>query len=281
MIERLAVLDFSGTLCLAAPRFAAPEALREELEASGLAALGISPEVFWSELINPTWTAGSTTPTGYRRILTARLEEVLAAGILPPAGGPIAPFVSRFAERYFQSCRVDPLWSRFLRTCTGQAGLATVIASDHYAEATDAIVRSLTGMAIPARPLAGAPASRPEEAVLVANSADLGVPKSSREFWDSVRVVLGCRELKGIFLVDDFGSNEPEGDAYGDPERVRERRDGTAARLGEVFQAPVSCFFFSLRPVAGTDRPAGGPREIPVAARIAEALEALRRFLAV
>jgi len=277
MIERLAVLDFSGTLCLAAPRFATPEALREELKASGLAALGISPEVFWSELINPTWTAGSTSPIGYRRILTARLEEVLAAGKLPPAGGPIAPAVSRFANRYFQSCRVDPLWSRFLRTCTGQARLAAVIASDHYAEATDAILGSLAGMAIPARPLAGASASPPEEAVLVANSADLGAPKSSREFWDSVRAVLDCRELKGVFLVDDFGSNEPEGDAYGDSGKVRERRDRTMARLKEVFQAPVDCCFFSLRPAA--DGPAG-PRERIAAARIAEALEALQRFLA-
>lgn len=270
MTEKLAVLDFSGTLSLSAPRFAAPDALREELEKCGLAALGVTPDLFWSELVNPTWTEGSTTRAGYRRVLTERL-----AALKPRASrGDIDRAVSRFSDSYFRANAVDPLWTAFLRTCVRQAGLATVIATDHYAEATDAIVGSLAGIGIPAHSLAEAPHSSPGEAVLVATSADLGANKSSRAFWHSVRRILDCRQWKGVFLVDDFGINEPEGDTYGEREKIDRRRAETTARLGEVFQAPVSCYFFSLRPAAAD--PAGNP----AAARVAGALEALEGFLA-
>ncbi|NPU85056.1 MAG: hypothetical protein HPY65_11260 [Syntrophaceae bacterium] len=270
MTEKLVVLDFSGTLCLAAPRFAAPAALHEELAKSGLAALGVTSEVFWSELVNPTWTAGSTTRAGYRRVLTERL-----ANLTPQASrDDVARSVSRFSNAYFQANSVDPLWSAFLGTCVRQAGLAAVIATDHYAEATEAVLASLAGIGIPGRSVEEAPLSPPGEAVLVANSADLGTHKSGREFWEALRRRMNCPELKGILLVDDFGINEPEGDAYGASERVIQRKAETTARLVEVFQAPVSCFFFSLRPAPGE------PGEIPAAARIDEALGALKQFLA-
>jgi hypothetical protein len=274
LTEKLVILDFSGTLCLAAPRFAAPSALREELEKSGLTALGVTPDVFWSELVNPTWTAGSTTRTGYRRVLTDRLAD-----LTPQASrDDVARSISRFSDAYFQANSVDPLWSPFLETCIRQAGLAAVIASDHYAEATEAIVGSLAGIGIPARSLAEAPSSSPDEAVLVATSADLGAHKSSCEFWDSIRRSLNCRELRRVLLVDDFGINEPEGDAYGASEKVLQRKAETTARLEEVFRAPVSCFFFSLRPAAGAS--SADFRENRVITRIAEAEEALKQFLA-
>lgn len=270
MTEKLAVLDFSGTLSLSAPRFAAPDVLRKELEKSGLAALGVTPGLFWAELVNPTWTEGSTTRAGYRRILAERL-----AALKPQASREgIDRAVSRFSDSYFKANAVDPLWTAFLRTCVRQAGLAAVIATDHYAEATGAILNSLAGLGIPARSVAESAPPSPRQAIRVANSADLGAHKSSLPFWNAVRRALGCEECKGVLLVDDFGINEPEGDAYGEREKIDRRRAETTARLGEAFQAPVACFFFSLRPA--TADPAGNP----AAARIAGALEALERFLA-
>jgi len=270
LTEKLAVLDFSGTLSLSAPRFAAPDALREELETSGLATLGVTPDLFWIELVNPTWTEGSTTRAGYRRVLAERL-----AALKPQASrGGIDLAVSRFCDSYFRANAVDPLWTAFLRTCVRQAGLTTVIATDHYAEATDAILNSLAGLGIPARPIAESASPPARQAIRVANSADLGAHKSDLPFWNAVRLALECQEWKGVLLVDDFGINEPEGDAYGEREKIDRRRAETTARLGEVFQAPVSCHFFSLRPA--TADPAGNP----AAARIAGAMEALERFLA-
>lgn len=270
MTEKLVILDFSGTLCLAAPRFAAPDALRDKLEKCGLAALGVTPDLFWSELVNPTWTEGSTTRAGYRRVLTERL-----AALKPRASrGDIDRAVSRFSDSYFRANIVDPLWTAFLRTCVRQAGLATVIATDHYVEATDAILNSLAGLGIPARPITESASPPARQAIRVANSADLGAHKSDLPFWNNVRLALECEEWKGVLLVDDFGINEPEGDAYGEREKIDRRRAETTARLGEVFQATVSCYFFSLRPAAAD--PAGNP----AAARIAGALEALEGFLA-
>jgi len=270
LTEKLAVLDFSGTLSLSAPRFAAPDALREELEKSGLAALGVTPDLFWTELVNKTWTEGSTTRAGYRRVLAERLEA-----LKPQASREsIDRAVSRFSDSYFRANAVDPLWTSFLRTCVRKTGLAAVIATDHYAEATGAILNSLAGLGIPARPIAESALPPARQAIWVANSADLGAHKSDLPFWNAVRRALDGEEWKGVLLVDDFGINEPEGDTYGEREKIDRRRAETTARLGEVFQAPVSCFFFSLRPAAAD--PAGDP----AAARIAEAMEALERFLA-
>jgi hypothetical protein len=272
--EKLVVLDFSGTLCLAAPRFAEPKTLERELRSSGLAALGVTPAVFWTELVNPTWTEGSTTGIGYHRLLTARIQEFLAARGAPAEREAIAPAVSRFSDRYFRSFHVDPLWRGFLQTCIRRPGPAAVVATDHYAEATEAIVGSLADLEIPARSLGGVIPPSPERTVGVANSADLGAPKSSREFWLAVRRSLGNRDRTGVFLVDDFGCNEPEGDAYGEREKVERRRLETEERLRDVFGAPVTSFPFLLP--AGTATPAAEP----AAARIAEALGALERFLA-
>lgn len=280
MTEKLVVLDFSGTLCLAAPSFAAPGTLREELRRSGLADLGVTPGLFWSELVNPTWIAGSTTQAGYRRVLAERLEILLAQGSVQGRRDVISPAVSRFADRYFRACVIDPRWAPFLRACAGRPGLAAVIATDHYAEATEAILGSLAGFSLPADSLAGTgtPPSPSPGAIRVANSADLGVAKASREFWESLRLNLQNPALKGILLVDDFGSNEPAGDAYGEPERVLRRRRETVARLEEVFRAPVSCHVFTLGPAA-MEAPAD-PGADPVAGRIAQALGVLERFLA-
>jgi len=140
--EKLVIFDYSGTLSLEAPRFARPGNLLSALAESGLAKLGVAtPEAFWGEIVGPTWIEGSTTATGYRRVMAQRIE---ARGFAPDATREeIAAATSRFVERYLDHSRIDPLWRPLLENLAGNRGAYVVIATDHYAEATEAIVRHL------------------------------------------------------------------------------------------------------------------------------------------
>ena len=140
--EKLVIFDYSGTLSLEAPRFARPENLLSALAESGLAKLGVAtPETFWGEIVGPTWTAGSTTKIGYKRVMAQRIE---ALGLAPgAAGAEIAAASSRFVDLYLNHSRIDPLWRPTLEKLAGHPGVFVVIATDHYAEATEAIVRHL------------------------------------------------------------------------------------------------------------------------------------------
>ncbi|MBE0555684.1 MAG: hypothetical protein IH628_00495, partial [Proteobacteria bacterium] len=60
--DTVLIFDYSGTLSLEMPRFARAENLRRALAETGLAAVGVTgPEIFWDEIVNPTWVEGSTT----------------------------------------------------------------------------------------------------------------------------------------------------------------------------------------------------------------------------
>ena len=80
--EKLIIFDYSGTLSLEASLFARPDNLMKELEESGLKEFGIeSPEIFWEQLVNPTWTEGSTTLVSYKKVL----ENQITATLFPNA----------------------------------------------------------------------------------------------------------------------------------------------------------------------------------------------------
>ena len=137
----LAVLDFSGTLSPGAAGFAADDRIAAELRRSGLAALGFAdPADFWHVLVNPTWERGSTSRIGYVPVLT----DAAAAHVGRRGDGvdrvAIARAVRRFADRYLTASAIAHPWHRWLRQLDALTDVRVVVATDHYAEATDRIV---------------------------------------------------------------------------------------------------------------------------------------------
>ena len=51
---------------------------------------------------------------------------------------------SRFVDAYSEQSTIDPRWRPLLKKLAADPSARTVIASDHYAEATDVIVGSLS-----------------------------------------------------------------------------------------------------------------------------------------
>ncbi|HSJ45223.1 MAG TPA: hypothetical protein VK923_11135 [Euzebyales bacterium] len=260
--DGLAVLDFSGTLSLGAARFAAQARLSDELRRSGLANLGIaSPEVFWDALVVPTWSRGSTTTEGYVTVLSAAAVTHLREGDTAVDDATVRNAVQRFADRYFAASTIDDAWRPCLHRLVDLPRTAVVVATDHYAEATAHIVGQLAHLDVdavavrpdtpgshadpPARP-SDAPSQ--ERAVLVANSADVGCHKRSSAFWSPVVDIVGTRDR--VAVIDDFGANEAEADAYAHDARVQRRRQATTSLLADVFDAEVTTCPFVI---AGED----------------------------
>jgi putative lipoic acid-binding regulatory protein len=248
-MKTLVVFDYSGTLSLAAVAFGRPDRLREQLDASGLAALGIaSPGVFWDEVVGPTWTEGSTTPVGYRGVMARRIRE--RCGVRPgdPADDRIRDAVSRFVGAYLGQSRIDLRWQPLLNALTSNPDVQLLVATDHYAEATDYIVGYLRDGGLTARAIRDEPEAPAAPArILVANSADLGAPKASRAFWEQSRRLLPAR-MDRVILIDDFGFNEQAGDSYGARQKVAERMAKTAFLLEEVFDGAVEVVPFMIEP---------------------------------
>jgi hypothetical protein len=137
--EKIVIFDYSGTLSIEAPRFARPENLIRALSETGLASLGVAtPEVFWGEIVGPTWSEGSTTGAGYKNLIAEKVR-----GLRPEAGVPeteIAAASARFVDRYLAHSRIDPHWRPLLSCLTETPDACGIIATDHYAEATGAIL---------------------------------------------------------------------------------------------------------------------------------------------
>lgn len=265
----LIFFDYSGTLCFDSVRFGAPETLTEELVSSGLYRLGVrDTDFFWERVINPSWVEGSTTGIGYGALMERRLKEVLPA---PVREEDLRRAVRSFSGRYFGSFRVDPRWRETLCGLRTNPSASVLVVTDHYAEATDAVIGSLGVLGIEARAFSTAPGKlfeKPGEAsFLVANSADLGCVKADRRFWELLQAPLSGRRDRPTILVDDFGCNEAGGSAYGEWPRVLERRRHTAVLVGEVFGSPplVISFF-----PGDTAEPGKGGHESPGSLRSLE-----------
>jgi hypothetical protein len=318
--DRLIVFDYSGTLSLAAPRFAWPDNLVRTLAETGLADLGVAtPEVFWNEIVGPTWVAGSTTQAGYGKVMA---ERIAALRPTPAAEQErIGTAAARFVAAYLKESPIDPRWRPLLHRLAGEGSSRQVIATDHYAEATAAIVGHLQALDIQATalswtggtsappPVAGSaeqpvplrkgppdrpptfrsasppgdtgfpsirpdrrPAAGGENRFFVANSADLGVWKSDRRFWETLKAQLPGAPSRGVLMLDDFGLNEEQGDTYGEVQKAASRQQETLAVLRAVFGTPVEIFPFVLQGQAGRKGAAG--REL-----IAAAAERIERFL--
>lgn len=240
---RLIVFDFSGTLSIEAVRFAAPVRLLEELERSGLAALGVAtPAFFWNEIVNPTWHEGSTTAVSYQKVLEKRIGEIFHHEPILATSA-----VSRFVHAYFEASRIDPRWRPVLARLAADPAVKTVIASDHYAEATDAIRRFLEDIEITAvSPWADRRQPQPGP-FLIATSADIGFHKATEPFWTAVKACIEPETVTHILLVDDFGVHEQEGDSYALKGKALSRRLETEAILKKVFSVEVTVFPFMAK----------------------------------
>jgi hypothetical protein len=274
MPEKLVIFDYSGTLSLEAPRFGRAENLVRALEDSGLAALGVStPEVFWRDIVNPTWIVGSTTVIGYTK---AMAEQIAALRLAPDAPqSDIEAATSRFVATYLTSSRIDPHWRPILARLGEHPAAITVVATDHYAEATEKIVDYLNSWGIPAGKIRKDEGfSSPSAShFFVANSADLGVWKADRRFWEILKSRLRLAAVRRVLLIDDFGFNEEAGDSYGGRAKVMARQEKTIANIGETFKAAVEAAPFCLsREVEGCNE-AGARLIAETSARIEEFLE--------
>jgi len=268
--KMLVIFDYSGTLSLEAPRFGQPANLVRALAESGLFSLGVkTPEIFWEEIVGPTWIEGSTTAIGYKRVMA---ERIAALGLAPGAtGAEITAAASRFVNRYLDHSRIDPHWRPLLEKLAGYPGAAVVIATDHYAEATETIIRYLHSWDISARKAKeGTGGNRWLSLFSVANSADIGFWKADRRFWEVLKSRFSLETVRSVLIIDDFGFNEDQGDSYGEWARIEARQEKTFTVLGEVFQAGVEVIPFFLK---------GRDREDAPALRIAETGGRIDQFL--
>ncbi|OPY12501.1 MAG: hypothetical protein A4E66_01109 [Syntrophus sp. PtaB.Bin001] len=247
--EKLFIFDYSGTLSLQSVLFGRRDSLQSALEKSGLASLGVTPSMFWEEIVNPTWLEGSTTPIGYKRVLLRRLRE--ETGFPHPGNQQLTDealqrAAAAFVDSYLKSSRMEESWRPLLRKLLYRRDVCTIIATDHYAEATPAILKFLAEWDLPALPANETYNSPRPAALIVANSADLGAHKASACFWQKIKSGLDLQNLQEIFLVDDFGYNEQEGDAYGEAKQVEKRLEQTTRLLRDVFGVAPSIFRFFL-----------------------------------
>jgi hypothetical protein len=269
--DQLIIFDYSGTLSFEAAAFAKPENLQEELKKSGLWDLGIqTPNLFWEQIVNPAWQEGSTTPIGYKKIIDQQVKRLFPQISSTLSDDRIFQAASLFVDRYLEHSRIDARWRPLLQSLNRKAGLCLVIATDHYAEATGAILHFLRTWEIPATTLATSPDTILPGRMIVANSADLGVHKADRRFWEILRKRLELDRLRHILLIDDFGVNEQKDDLYADLQKVEKRRQQTIALLKAVFPADVQDFFFTIK----LDLPLSSPDQL-----IDEASRVIDRFL--
>ena len=243
--SHLIIFDFSGTLSLGAVEFSRSENLVPALVQSGLAALGVTSETyFWGEIVYPTWVEGSTTGRGYKAVL---VDRIACLGLHAPEDldprGSIEKAVSDLLGRYFDQCRIDPRWRPLLEELKDQPSVLTVIATDHYAEATPLIKGRLEDWGITTIAVTEA-IPEGERPFIIVNSSDIGFHKSDIRFWQLIRDRLITEPNSRALLVDDFGGNEDSSDPYGDPVRVTMRQRDTERVLQDVFSGSVDIHSF-------------------------------------
>ncbi|MBN2179005.1 MAG: hypothetical protein JW743_06205 [Deltaproteobacteria bacterium] len=242
--EKLIIFDYSGTLSLGAVLFGRSDNLMEALQECGLTDMGVSgPDVFWESIVIPTWMKGSTTDAGYKEIMKERLRELTSGNI---SESRLAEAVSSFVDSYLEHSSIDPRWGRILETIQNHREILTVIATDHYAEATGSIIRHCDGLGIKASPLNNIPSDVGENLYVVANSADLGCHKSDIQFWKTLKSDLKLRKLRRVLIIDDFGFNEQEEDNYGTLQKVEDRKSETIGHLNNVFSTVVDAVPFGF-----------------------------------
>ena len=280
------VFDYSGTLSLEAVAFGKSDVLERQLHLSGLADFGIaSPDIFWNSVVNPTWEKGSRTPVGYRRLMVDKISEEWTARRRDSSLAALDRAAGIFVGRYLSHSPIDPSWRPLLRELYNHPRITAVVATDHYAEATESIKDQFQDMQMKAVSLptgggakvrdkigSGSGTTDSKACFFIANSADLGYHKDEEEFWLRVREQTGWTPGDRLLLVDDFGANEVGGDLYGQEARVAARQQGTTDLLTKVFAGRVEVVPFVL---SGDETSRNGEAQLligQIAAKIGEGL---------
>jgi hypothetical protein len=237
--RKLIIFDYSGTLSPAMADFAKPDNLMHYLQESGLFALGLENVALFWKIINATWEKASTTNAGYKKMLQDGINQ-LSPRIALSKQTEVASSVSNFVDAYFSNSSIDPHWRPVLEVINYNKSVQVIIATDHYAEATNVIVRNLATWNIKA----AAAETGINSNFLVANSADIGAHKAEQKFWGTIKNNCGINTNQ-ILLVDDFGANEQSADAYAQANIISERRKKTIDLLENVFSSQVQCFTFA------------------------------------
>jgi hypothetical protein len=239
LTNKLIIFDYSGTLSLEMAAFARPDNLIKYLKKSGLSALGVESVALFREIINSTWTKGSTSRLGYKKVMEEGIREKLPETTLSGAQD-VSNAVSDFVDAYFEHSRIDDKWRPVLERLSKNISVQVIIATDHYVEATSTIIKFLGEWLIKAAPLT---ACR-ENNFAVANSADLGFHKADKRFWEIIKNDLQSG-YRYILLIDDFGRNEQLADNYSSAGKIEARRKSTIEVLHDVFDTDVECFSFA------------------------------------
>jgi len=239
-ITTLVIFDYSGTLSLGAIRFGTPEYLMNRLTETGLEHCGVTgTDIFWHDIVNPTWHEGSTTSIGYTHLMVRQLMEISKKAAIAVSGAEIHKAAFRFVESYFAHSFIDRQWLWLLGKLVKEPSVLILIATDHYAEATDAIIRSLQGLGVAGVSLKDDPTGVHTGTVKIANSADMGFHKNDRRFWTAVQSRVPYQALNRIVYVDDFGYNESAESDYSVPGAVEKRMHATISILKDVFSTEV------------------------------------------
>lgn len=242
------ILDYSGTLSWGAVEFGRPEVLIQALRDSRLEELGLSDlDRFWNELVEPTWLEGSTTPVGYATLI-ARYVHSTAPHF---SEDECLKRARQFVSAYLEASAPDSAWKPVLDLVSRSPGVGALIASDHYAEATETIRDHLAAWGYSVRMLRQGPnaGTEPSEdqnskhSIFLANSADLGAWKSTPRYWEQVRQGLPVPPTH-VWIVDDYGANERAEDPYS--QAVQQRQHQTLMAIEETWRVPVESFLFGL-----------------------------------
>jgi hypothetical protein len=228
--------------------FARVDNLNQALKRSGLWQLGInSPDIFWQEVVYPTWREGSTTARGYQAVIAERIDQRAQAAGDEIAMRRIAQAAASFVEHYFQASPLDPGWKPLIVQALALPDTVVVAATDHYAEATAHIAAQLDHLGFGSVSAAqSGVSSGAGRNVIIANSADLGCRKASLAFWERLQTILALHSPARIVLIDDFGFNEQESEGYAEQGRVQARMNKTIEALSSVFQLQPHIFPFFI-----------------------------------
>lgn len=222
------VFDYSGTLSPGAAAFGRPDTLQRALALSGLAALGIDATAYWQCIVNPTWRDASVTARPFARYITRQARARLKTGASPLSEEMLAAAAVRFVSAYLAASDISVLWQPILRRLSDRSDVQVVVATDHYAEATGAIIGHLAQLELTGVALADA--APPARSLLVANSADMGWHKADDGFWRRVAAAAG-KSAAAVMLIDDFGAGETLASGYASPYDVARRRRATEKAL--------------------------------------------------
>jgi hypothetical protein len=252
--DKLVIFDYSGTLSLEAATFGETERLSRALKKSGLWQLGIdSLELFWRNILRPTWEEGSTTANSYRQLMIQRVNQVLNPEQDDRLAEKINQAVTEFVGQYLGHSQVDARWEPLLSELSASSETMVVVATDHYLEITEHVMAQLKRFDLQGVSALKQEAGQLQRHIFVANSADMGYRKSNINFWRALKKGLLLESVSRIILVDDFVLNERRGNHYVVEEPDPSRRENSAALLSTVFEAPVETFSFSLRDMDGEE----------------------------